>query len=94
MAHQGTHFNYKKDTQQAWLYCITTLLTLLFTNTTTYLALRYYHPAIRKASTLGLAVFFMLNTTKSLLPGIPVTVSLFLLLNLHKRFVALNLFLR
>lgn len=94
MAKRAVCFNYKKDTQHAWLYCIATILILLFLNVATYFALKVYRPAISKKPTLALAIFFGINTSKSLLPGIPVTAYLFLVYNLHKRFAALNLFLR
>lgn len=94
MAGKGINFNYKKDTKHAWLHCVATILILLFLNVATYFALRFYRPNITKKPTLALAAFFGINTTKSLLPGIPVTAFLFLLHHQHKRFAALNLFLR
>lgn len=94
MASKGIHSNHKKDTQHAWLYCAATIMTLLVSNVATYLALKTYRPKITQLSIFAISAFFTINTTKSLLPGIPVTAFIFLLHHLHKRFAALNAFLR
>lgn len=93
VASKGIYFNYKRDIQHAWLYCIVTILTLFLLNVSTYFALKFYHPN-KYISNLGLTLYFCINTTKSLFTSIPVIAFTFLLHSLHKRFLALNSFLR
>lgn len=92
VASKRIYFNYQKDTQYAWLYCIATILTLLLLNVTTYSVMKFYRP--NPLYTIGIALFSSINTTKTLFTTIPVIAFTFLLRSLHQRFVVLNSFLK
>lgn len=85
--------NCRKDIREAYMYFISTIITSLLLNATTYYTMRNHqmcthktHPSIGFVSTL--------EFIRSLVPTCPAIAFIFLLKNLHKRFVALNSCLR